>query len=623
MHKHIRAGVTPIVLLCLAVIAAMRPATVRASDGYPAVPAEQPEQAVIEAAFDQAASEFGVPAEILKAVAFVESRWVQFGPTIDGGWGVMHLVESDRAETLQAAAIASGETVDALKHNALANIRGGAALLADLVRQTAGTASMLEDYRPALKSFTGLLPDAQSKQVEEYYRILREGARATNAVGMTVALSPSTLPTGMPAVQTMDYTVMSTDYPPAIWIPAASGNYANGRSGNSITYWINHWTVGSYAAAISWFQDPSSKVSAHFVVRQSDGELTQMVRIANTAYHAGNLTYNRKSIGIEHEGSPSYPWPTSSSAPMLIVSTDACRYFCDLYGIPKTRSYILGHQEVPGVNTACPGPLPWDLYMAMVNNTTPTILQHPTAATVCPGTTAAFSVNAVGAGTLNYQWQKNSVDLTNGGRYSGCTLAVLTISGTSPSDVADYRCVVGNANGSTTSNSAALTLRAVTTVTQDPQPQTVPLGGTATFTVTGTGDGTLNYQWRRYDVNMTNSSRISGVNSTTLQITNAGASDVASYKCVLSATCGSDTSAAAILSLEGIPGDFDGDNDVDLADYGVFQACVSGNAVPQNDPACARAHLEGNDSDVDSLDLEKFLACMTAPGIPGNTYCAD
>ena len=68
------------------------------------------------------------------------------------------------------------------------------------------------------------------------------------------------------------------DYPGARWVPANSGNYtvANRPSSHPIRYIVIHVTQGSYAGAISWFQNPNSRVSAHYVLRSSDGEITQM-----------------------------------------------------------------------------------------------------------------------------------------------------------------------------------------------------------------------------------------------------------------------------------------------------------------------------------------------------------
>ena len=47
---------------------------------------------------------------------------------------------------------------------------------------------------------------------------------------------------------------------------------------------VLHGTAG--AGTIEWFLNPASKVSAHYVVAQ-DGKVTQMVREADTAWHAG------------------------------------------------------------------------------------------------------------------------------------------------------------------------------------------------------------------------------------------------------------------------------------------------------------------------------------------------
>ncbi|MBN1491261.1 MAG: N-acetylmuramoyl-L-alanine amidase, partial [Phycisphaerae bacterium] len=333
--------------------------------------ATHPDQATLEAAFEQAAIDYGVPAVILRAVAFVESRWIHTGPTIDGGYGIMHLVDNDGSQTLDEAATLTGYTVDELKADAIANIRGFAALLAAYAANTVGEPATIEDYYQALKLASGLHVDVQHKQAAEYYRVIAEGVEATNSLGMTIVLEPTPVNldsgpglVGGPVQQ--PEVIMSTDYGPAIWNPADSSNYSTSR-GAAIDRWVNHWVgVGTYAGAISWFKNPASNVSAHFVIRKSDGELTQMVRIAYKAWHCGY--WNSRSIGIEHEATPSNPWPTSSSAPMLVVSATACRYFCNLYGMPKTRTYVVGHNEVPYSSTSCPGPLPWSTYMDLVNS---------------------------------------------------------------------------------------------------------------------------------------------------------------------------------------------------------------------------------------------------------------
>ncbi|HPD31199.1 MAG TPA: immunoglobulin domain-containing protein [Phycisphaerae bacterium] len=179
----------------------------------------------------------------------------------------------------------------------------------------------------------------------------------------------------------------------------------------------------------------------------------------------------------------------------------------------------------------------------------PTITQHPAAQSVCPGSTAVFSVTATGEGTLTYQWQKNQVNLTNGGHYSGVTTEALTVSNADGNDAANYRCVVSNAGGSTTSNAAGLTLKAATTITQHPSDQTVATGGTANFSVAAAGDGALTYQWQKNQVNLSNGGHYSGVTTATLTVSNADSNDAASYRCVVTAGCGIATSNSATLTV--------------------------------------------------------------------------
>lgn len=82
---------------------------------------------------------------------------------------------------------------------------------------------------------------------------------------------------------------------------------------------IVHWCAGSAKAAINWFSNPRSKVSAHYIVCKR-GEVTQMVEEQDIAWHAGVSSLpgypttwngvewsslNPCSIGIELEGPPS------------------------------------------------------------------------------------------------------------------------------------------------------------------------------------------------------------------------------------------------------------------------------------------------------------------------------
>ncbi len=91
-------------------------------------------------------------------------------------------------------------------------------------------------------------------------------------------------------------------------------------------------------------------------------------------------------------------------------------------------------------------------------NYPPVITQQPTDQTVVAGGTVSFAVLAGGSEPLNYRWQKNNANLSNGGHYSGSTTATLTITNANDSDGASYRCVVTNAYGSTNSASATLTV---------------------------------------------------------------------------------------------------------------------------------------------------------------------
>jgi len=177
------------------------------------------------------------------------------------------------------------------------------------------------------------------------------------------------------------------------------------------------------------------------------------------------------------------------------------------------------------------------------------ITGHPSVQDLCAGATAQFTVSATGEGSLSYQWQADSSDLSNGGDYSGVTTATLTISNVEAGDAADYRCVVTGECGSANSNEAALTLKDATTITDDPDNETVEAGGIVQFTVAATGEGSLTYQWQQDQSDLSDGGDISGVTTVTLTIANADAADEADYRCVVTGDCGSANSNEASLTI--------------------------------------------------------------------------
>jgi len=89
---------------------------------------------------------------------------------------------------------------------------------------------------------------------------------------------------------------------------------------------------------------------------------------------------------------------------------------------------------------------------------------------------------------------------------------------------------------------------------------------------------------------------------------------------ITSETVSNSPFVAVLITVLAPPGDMDGDNDVDQADFGMFQVCYSGSGITQDDPACHGALLD-NDFDVDLDDFGLFQRCITGPNIPANLSC--
>jgi N-acetyl-anhydromuramyl-L-alanine amidase AmpD len=144
--------------------------------------------------------------------------------------------------------------------------------------------------------------------------------------------------------------------------PGDYGNYdlANRPAdGLAVRYIVIHDTEVAYEPTIALFQNPLAYVSAHYVLRSADGDVTQMVGTDDVAWHAGNWWINIHAVGIENEGFAlqGYDWYTER---LYLSLARLTRYLADRYGIPLDRDHIIGHDEVPGPTSAFQAGMHWD-----------------------------------------------------------------------------------------------------------------------------------------------------------------------------------------------------------------------------------------------------------------------
>ena len=138
---------------------------------------------------------------------------------------------------------------------------------------------------------------------------------------------------------------------------------------------------------------------------------------------------------------------TSVFSKSFLVTGDAGSYTC-----------VISNSCSPNVTSTA---------ATLIVNSLPAISTNPsTPPAVCQRTgTSTFTVAAPGYGTLSYQWQQNTITLSNSSTYSGVTSATLTI--TNPGiglNNNQYRCVVASScSPAATSTAATLTVYSILT----------------------------------------------------------------------------------------------------------------------------------------------------------------
>jgi N-acetyl-anhydromuramyl-L-alanine amidase AmpD len=122
-----------------------------------------------------------------------------------------------------------------------------------------------------------------------------------------------------------------------------TSNYTPARRSAGIDRIVVHVTEGGFWGSVQWLRNRHSYGSSHFVVSR-DGEIVQLVNLADVAWHAGNNYMNWHSIGIEHEG---YTARGGFTEAEYRSSARLLAYLAARLGIPLDRQHVIGHDEVP------------------------------------------------------------------------------------------------------------------------------------------------------------------------------------------------------------------------------------------------------------------------------------
>ncbi|PSL04809.1 N-acetylmuramoyl-L-alanine amidase [Haloactinopolyspora alba] len=423
LRRHTRLGAG---LLGVALAAALTTAPTAASPNA-SPPPDHPVDGR-QQQYAAAAAEFGVPVPVLLGVSYLQSRWdVHAGsPSTAAGYGPMHLTDAahvstlptpddgtpagalpedprgddsrpaldvehhdvpppDQAalQTLDTAARLTGQDESTLRTDPAANIRAGAALLAEHQRELGAPLGADTDpgaWYGAVARYAGAdTADAAASFADEVFATVRSGASRVTDDGHRVALAAH--PGVEPRTEQLDALgLRDLERPDGLecpvglsceWLPAPYellgdgsdvGNYGNHDLGDrpkqqKIEYIVIHDAEGYFGPTTELAQDPNW-VSWHYTLRSSDGHIAQHLKAEDVGWHAGNWFVNAKSIGLEHEGFAAQgTWYTEA---MYRTSAELVRYLALRLNIPLDRQHIVGHDNVPGITPDYVAGMHWD-----------------------------------------------------------------------------------------------------------------------------------------------------------------------------------------------------------------------------------------------------------------------
>lgn len=169
----------------------------------------------------------------------------------------------------------------------------------------------------------------------------------------------------------------------------------------------------------------------------------------------------------------------------------------------------------------------------------PQTLQSPVNTAVNTGDALVLSAKIVSGVPATYQWFKDNVAI------AGATDLSLHLDASTGDDSGSYTLVATNAYGTATSTAAQVSIVTPVSISSRPLSRMIAAGDSTTFTITASGQGSLQYAWRH------DGQPISGANGSSLELTNVTRADRGRYTVMVSDDSGG--TALSVVYIEVAP----------------------------------------------------------------------
>lgn len=304
-------------------------------------------------AFAASAARAGVPRDLLVAIAKVEDGLTMPAERVEldvdndvPSAGPLQL-RRGRLDTLKRGAELSATSELELRRHADLALEAGALVLAELGERTGARADDLASFGAAIAEMSGFADEPHRDQyVHQVFATLARGGSFEARGGETIHLPPHDLPPSLTIeIDTRVHSLADAEYSDAEWIPTSCTKKCDAtRDGNIVQYVVIHDTEGGWNASVATLQNDPNK-SVQYIVGE-DGRVAQFLTEEKTAWHAGNYHYNQRSIGIEHVGYSTKPFPEAEYA----SSARLVDYLLTKYELPRDRAHVIGHDQIPNGN---------------------------------------------------------------------------------------------------------------------------------------------------------------------------------------------------------------------------------------------------------------------------------